>query len=120
MQPSNLFERWRLLPLNQVAALKLKEAGETVSAASLPVLQLMNWGVSNGIKPTYRRTVQELLRLQYQHPAELLFLLFGSDAEILATLPCQLLRDTPIAAAETLLSLFERQLKAPAPPSSLM
>ena len=113
MLPGNLLERWRLLPLNQVAALKLREAGETVSASSLPVVQLINWGVGNGIKPVYRRTVQELLRLQYQHPAELLLLLFGSDAETLEALPCQLLRETPKAAAETLLSLFERRLKTP-------
>ena len=41
MLPENPLDRWRLMPLNQVAALKLQEAVETIDAERLPVFQLM-------------------------------------------------------------------------------
>ncbi len=61
-------QRLRLLPLNQLAALKLREAGAADDGASLPVFQLMSWGLANGVRPTHRRTGQELLRVGRRRP----------------------------------------------------
>lgn len=112
MLPENPFERWRLLPLNQVAALKLKEAGENVASDSLPVFQLMTWGLINGVRPTHRRTAQELLRLQYQDPGEAFIYFVGNLPDGLPELQRKLLKLKPKAAAETLLETLDMRLKA--------
>jgi len=111
MLPDNPLDRWRLLPLNQVAALKLKEAGESVSNESLPVFQLMLWGLVNGVKPTHRRTAQELLRLQYQNPAEAFSYLTAGKPDDLSELPRLLISLSPQAAAEKLLKVLDLRLK---------
>lgn len=112
MLQENPFERWRLLPLNQVAALKLREAGEDPDAERLPVFQLMTWGLLNGVAPTHRRTAQELQRLQYQNPADAFTYLTGNVPGGLFELQRKLLRQTPKAAAEELLEVLDQRLKA--------
>ena len=112
MLPENPFERWRLLPLNQVAALKLKEAGEESDFDSLPVFQLMTWGLVNGVRPTHRRTAQELLRLQYQNPAEAFTYLTSNIPGGLPELQRKLLKLSPTEAAEMLLETLDMRLKA--------
>ncbi len=112
MLPENPFERWRLLPLNQVAALKLKEAGEDTDYESLPVFQLMTWGLVNGVRPTHRRTAQEVLRLQYQNPAEAFTYFTSNIPGGLPELQRKLLKLSPRAAAEVLLETLDMRLKA--------
>lgn len=112
MLPENPFERWRLLPLNQVAALKLKEVGEPVTPDNLPVFQLMTWGLANGVKPAHRRTAQELLRLRYQNPAEAFTWLTTAVPGGLSELQRVLVRLPPKAAAEKLLDILDARLKA--------
>lgn len=112
MLPGNPLDRWRLLPLNQVAALKLKEVGQSVQKDSLPVFQLMTWGLANGIKPTHRRTSQELLRLQYQSPADAFTYLTAAIPGGLPGLHRKLLRLSPRAAAAELLEVLDMRLKA--------
>lgn len=112
MLPENPFERWRLLPLNQVAALKLKEAGETSDAELLPVFQLMSWGLINGVRPTHRRTAQELQRLQYQNPADAFTYLTSNLPDGLPELQRKLLKLSPKEAAAELLETLDMRLKA--------
>lgn len=112
MLPENPFERWRLLPLNQIAALKLKEAGENVATDSLPAFQLMLWGLVNGVTPTHRRTAQELLRLQYQDPAEAFTYLTSDIPGGLHELQRKLLVLSPKDAAAELMETLDMRLKA--------
>ena len=112
MLPENPLERWRLLPLNQIAALKLKEAGESVDVDRLPVFQLMTWGLINGVKPTHRRTAQKLLRLQYQDPAEAFTYLTSHLSAGLPELQRKLLNLSPPAAAGILLETLDLRLRA--------
>ena len=112
MLADNPLERWRLLPLNQVAALKLKEAGEATDPENLPVFQLMNWGLAQGIKPTHRRTAQELLRLQYQNPADAFAYLTANLPGGVGDLQRELLVLPPRRAAEKLLDVLDMRLKA--------
>lgn len=112
MLPENPFERWRLLPLNQVAALKLKEAGESADVELLPVFQLMAWGLINGVRPTHRRTAQELQRLQYQNPAEAFTYLTSNIPGGLFDLQRKLLKLAPKTAAAELLEVLDSRLKA--------
>lgn len=111
MQQENPFDRWRLLPLNQVAALKLREAGESSNPQLLPVFQLMAWGLVNGVRPTHRRTAQELQRLQSQHPAEAFTYLTSNLAGGLPDLQRKLLRLSPKTAAAELLEVLDMRLK---------
>lgn len=112
MLPENPLDRWMLLPLNQVAALKLKEVGLSVESNSLPAFQLMTWGLANGVRTTHRRTAQELLRLRYQSPADAFTWLTTDVPGGLPELHRKLLRLTPLAAAEELLEVLDLRLKA--------
>ena len=59
--------KWlRLLPLNRIASLKLRQAGVVEREYVLPVFQLMGWGLAGGLPLTHRRTAGELLRLSHQ------------------------------------------------------
>ena len=111
MLPENPLDRCRLLPLNQLAALKLREAGEPILKDSLPVLQLMAWGLTHGLKPPHRRTAQKLLRLQYHNPAEAFTYLTAGTAEDLSELQSWLLKLPPKSAAQKLLDVFDQRLK---------
>ena len=112
MLQGNPLDRWRLLPLNLVAALKLREAGEPIDIDNLPAFQLMVWGLANGVRPTHRRTTQELLRLQYQSPADAFTWLTTGVPGGLGELHRNLLRLSPQLAAEELVALLDLRLKA--------
>ncbi len=112
MLPENPLDRWRLVPLNQVAALKLKEVGQSTDQENLPVFQLMTWGLANGIKPTHRRTAQKLLRLQYQNPSDAFAYLTAEIPGGLSELHRKLMNLSPVSAAEELLELLDMRLKA--------
>jgi len=58
------FQRLCLLPLNQLASLKLRQAGVVEETTSLPVFCLMEWGLATGQPSSGRRLAQELLRLR--------------------------------------------------------
>ncbi len=107
------FQRLRLLPLNQVAAIKLKAAGAPDDLDTLPVFQLMTWGLANGIRMSQRRTGQELLRLRHveDRRAALDFLLTDVPGGV-AQLPQKLLSLPPRGAAEMLLEMLDLRLKA--------
>ena len=109
---NDLSAHCRLLPLNQLAALKLKAAGRTVDPERLPVFQLMAWGLSNGLRTTHRRTVFELENLQAQDPAEAFAYLTGNLPGGLIDLERALLKLSPKAAAELLLDTLDMRLKA--------
>jgi hypothetical protein len=56
-------EQLNLLPINHLAANKLKAAGVERDTSMLTVFQLMRWGLDDGIPPTHRRAAAELERL---------------------------------------------------------
>lgn len=111
MIPDHL-EALRLLPLNQVAALKLKAAGERPGAGSLPVFQLMSWGVENGIRCTHRRTLTELRILENRKPGDAFAYLTANLPGGLPDLERRLLQLPPRAAAQLLLDVLDMRLKA--------
>lgn len=105
-------EHCRLLPINQIAALKLREAGAELDPVCLPVFQLMSWGLLNGLTTTHRRTVMELDRLQLQEPEVSLDYLTDGFPGGHRSLERLLLQLPPIAAAELLLDTLDMRLKA--------
>jgi hypothetical protein len=106
-------ERLRLMPLNQVATLKLKEAGVAEREGALPVFLLMEWGLASGVSLTHRRTAQELLRLSLQsdQQAAVDYLLANHPGGVRDLLR-QLLRLPPRAASQLLLDILDMRLKA--------
>jgi hypothetical protein len=102
----------RLRPLNQLAALKLKAAGEAANPLRLPVFQLMAWGLNNGLRTTHRRTVFELERLQRQAPEAAFAYLTDNLPGGLIELERALLKLSPKAAAGLLLDTLDMRLKA--------
>lgn len=111
--PSPDIERLRLEPLNQVAALKLKEAGVFDHPAILPVFRLMEWGLATNIPLTHVRTARGLLRLRHQSDqrAAIDYLLDGLPGG-LVPLQRKLLRLSPRSAALALLDILDMRLKA--------
>jgi hypothetical protein len=109
----NTMNNLRLLPMNLVAALKLKAAGQSEYPDILPVFQLMAWGLANGVPLTHCRTEQELVRLSrlddQQHAMD--YLVQGVPGG-LPELHRNLLRLTPKAAAHLLLDVLDMRLKA--------
>jgi hypothetical protein len=102
-----------LLPLNLVASLKLKAAGQTECPAILPVFQLMAWGLANGIPLTHCRTEQELDRLsRLDDQQEAMEYLVQGVPGGLSELHRNLLRAPPKAAAHLLLDVLDMRLKA--------
>jgi hypothetical protein len=115
---TDLFESWelarlRLTPLNQVASLKLREAGAAEREGVLPVFLLMEWGLSAGIHLTHCRTAKELLRLSLHadQQAAVDYMLTNYPGG-LRELTRRLLRMTPGAAAQALLDVLDMRLKA--------
>jgi hypothetical protein len=51
------------LPINQLAANKLRMAGVAADPSMLAVFQLMRWGLDNDVPLTHRRAATELERL---------------------------------------------------------
>jgi len=111
MIPDHL-DALRLLPLNQVAALKLKAAGERPDPGSLPVFQLMTWGVESGIRCTHRRSLAELQSLQTRDPEVAFAYLTANLPGGLPGLERRLLQLPPRAAAQLLLDVLDMRLKA--------
>jgi hypothetical protein len=112
MKPNNL-ATLRLSPLNRIAALKLKGVKIGEHHEELPVFQLMNWGLSAGVRLAHRRTARELLHLCNMSDQNQAY------AYLIANVPGGLLRFeklllklSPHSAAEALLDLLDMQLKA--------
>jgi len=112
MTPEIDLEALRLLPLNQVAALKLRAAGESLDPGSLPVFQLMTWGVAQGVRCTHRRTLEELESLQSREPKNAFAYLTANLPGGLLELERRLLQLPPRAAALVLLDVLDLRLKA--------
>jgi hypothetical protein len=112
MSEKNL-EQLNLLPINHLAANKLRAAGVKTDPAILTVFQLMLWGLEDGIPLTHRRAAAELERLSRDpDPAGVLEYLFanvpGGMAEVyhfMGRLPAR-------AAAQMLLDVLDMRLKA--------
>lgn len=109
----NDIERLNLLPINQLAAIKLKMAGVAANPSILAVFQLMQWGLDTGVPLTHRRTSIELQRLSH-NPAhgEALDYLVAKVPGGMTELHRGLLRLPPRAAAELLLDVLDMRLKA--------
>lgn len=102
-----------LLPINQVAAIKLKTLGVAADATVLAAFQLMQWGVAAGVPLTHRRTVTELARLcQASDQRESLEYLLEKVPGGMTELHKCLLRLKPRAAAQLLLEVLDMRLKA--------
>ncbi|MDD2319004.1 MAG: hypothetical protein PHO83_03030 [Geobacteraceae bacterium] len=112
MQRKNL-EHLRLLPLNLVASIKLKAAGQTEYPDILPIFQLMAWGLADGIPLTHSRTERELARLSrlddQQYAMD--YLVQGVPGG-LPELHRSLLKFPPRSAAHLLLDVLDMRLKA--------
>jgi hypothetical protein len=112
MQRKNL-EHLRLLPLNLLASLKLRAAGQTEYPDILPIFQLMAWGLADGIPLTHSRTERELARLSrlddQQYAMD--YLVQGVPGG-LPELHRSLLKFPPRAAAHLLLDILDMRLKA--------
>ncbi len=106
-------KRMRLEPLNQLAILKLKEAGVADNEAVLPVFRLMEWGLATNAPLTHARTARELLRLRHQSDqrAALDYLLENLPGGLFA-LHRKLLRLPPRSAALELLDILDMRLKS--------
>ncbi|HOP41853.1 MAG TPA: hypothetical protein PLI53_12495 [Geobacteraceae bacterium] len=103
----------RLLPLNLVASIKLRAAGQTEYPDSLPVFQLMAWGLADGIPLTHSRTEHELARLSKLEDQQYAvnYLVEGVPGG-LSELHRNLLKFPPRAAAHLLLDILDMRLKA--------
>ncbi|MGA7829033.1 MAG: hypothetical protein WCA04_15335 [Geobacteraceae bacterium] len=111
--PRNKLNHLRLLPLNLVASLKLKAAGQSEYPEILPVFQLMVWGLANGIPLTHCRTEHELARLsKLDDQQEALDYLVKGVPGGLPELHRNLLKFPPMAAAHLLLDILDMRLKA--------
>lgn len=105
--------RLRLMPLNRIATLKLKAAGLGVRTESLPVFQLMEWGLAQGVRLTHHRTAAELQRLHlHAEPEQAYHYLVENIPGGLRRFEHLLLRLVPLSAAEVLLDLLDMRLKA--------
>ena len=109
----NSRDHLRLLPLNLVASLKLRAAGQNEYSDILPVFQLMAWGLASGIPLTHARTEHELARLSklddQQYALE--YLVKGVPGG-LPELHRNLLKFPTKAAAHLLLDILDLRLKA--------
>ena len=107
------FQRLCLLPLNQLASLKLRQAGVVEETTSLPVFCLMEWGLAAGQPSSRRRLAQELLRLRLMGDQRVaLAYLLDNLPGGLPQLHRKLLRLSPQGAAQTLLEVFDMRLRA--------
>lgn len=110
---SNDLEHLNLLPINQLAANKLKMAGVAPDPAMLTVFQLMLWGLDNDVPLTHRRTAAELERLSRDPaPGEVLDYLVENIPGGLNELYSILVRLPSKAAAQLLLDVLDMRLKA--------
>jgi hypothetical protein len=112
MNKSDL-ERLNLLPINQLAANKLRMAGVAPDPSMLAVLQLMRWGLDSDVPLTHRRAAAELERLCHDpSPGEVLDYLVEKIPGGMAELYRILGRLTSRPAAQLLLDVLDMRLKA--------
>jgi hypothetical protein len=110
---NNDLERLNLLPINQLAANKLKKAGVAADPSMLAVFQLMLWGLDNDVPLTHRRTAAELERLSRDPaPGEVLDYLTANIPGGMNELYQILVRLPFRAAAQLLLDVLDMRLKA--------
>lgn len=107
------FQHLCLEPLNQIAFLKLRQAGVAGDSSVLPVFCLMEWGLVEGQPPSTQRLAQELLRLRLMadQRAAVAYLLENLPGG-LPQLHCKLLRLSPRGAAQNLLDVLDMRLRA--------
>jgi hypothetical protein len=109
----NEIERLNMLPVNQLAANKLRMAGVTADKSILAVFQLMQWGIDNDVRLTHRRTITELERLcRDPAPGEVLDYLVANIPGGMTELYRILVRLPPRPAAQLLLDVLDMRLKA--------
>jgi len=107
------FRRLLLEPINQVAALKLKETGLTSHPGILPLFRLMEWGLAIGIPPTHPQTGRKLLQLRHMRDQRAAVdYLLEVVPEGGAVLSQRLLPLGPGDAAEELIELLDCRLMA--------
>lgn len=106
-------EGLRLTPINRLAALKLKVAGQGEQPSVLPVFQLMSWGLADCSFLAHEDTADELMQLVWQSDqrAALDYLLANVPGGV-TTFQRKLLYMPPRAAAWALLGVFDMRLKA--------
>ncbi len=103
----------RLSPLNQIAALKLKAAGQSIRGTALPVFQLMTWGVDKGVRLIHKQLRAELHRLsELETPRHAQDYLLQSLPGGLQELQQLLIQASPRIAAECLLDVLDARIKA--------
>lgn len=106
-------EHLNLLPINQLAANKLKAAGVERDPSMLTVFQLMRWGLDDGIPLTHRRAAAELERLcRDPDPAGALEYLVGNVPGGMPDLYRYMGRLPSRAAAQMLLDMLDMRLKS--------
>lgn len=109
----NDLESLNLLPINQLAANKLRMAGVAADPSMLTVLQLMRWGLDDNVPLTHRRAATELERLCLDpDPAGVLDYLVENIPGGMTELYRILGRLTARPAAQLLLDVLDMRLKA--------
>jgi hypothetical protein len=109
----NDLESLNLLPINQLAANKLRMAGVAADPSMLTVFQLMSWGLDDNVPLTHRRAATELERLCLDPaPAEVLDYLVENIPGGMTELYRILGRLTARPAAQLLLDVLDMRLKA--------
>lgn len=106
-------QRQALLPINQAATLKLRQAGVAPESGVQPVFQLMKLGLAYDKRKRYHDIAHELGELQTADDQA------GALAYLLANVPGGLreavrtiLRRNPGSAARTLLDLLDMRIKS--------
>jgi hypothetical protein len=110
---NNDMEHLNLLPINQLAANKLRTVGVAADPSMLAVFQLMRWGLDDDVPLTHRRAATELERLcRDPAPGEVLDYLVANIPGGMTELYRILVRLTPRPAAQLLLDVLDMRLKA--------
>jgi hypothetical protein len=112
---NNDMDHLNLLPINQLAANKLRMAGVAADPSMLAVFQLMRWGwgLDDDVPMTHRRAATELDRLcRDPAPGEALDYLVANVPGGMSELHRILGRLTPRPAAQLLLDVLNMRLKA--------
>lgn len=105
--------RQTLLPINQAAAMKLRQAGIQESGAVQAVFQLMEWGIARDKRRRYQDIAHELDLLAHapDQAAALEYLVAKVPGGVRETVRT-VLRLGPIPAARKLLELLDMRLKS--------
>ena len=102
-----------LLPINHLAANKLRAAGVAPDPTMLTVFQLMLWGLEDGIPLTHRHAAAELERLSRDpDPGGALEYLVSNVPGRMSDLYRLMGRLPSRAAAQMLLDVLDMRLKA--------